>query len=144
MEFDCLLSDGACLPYSHFKGCGFIILFTRKQCQPCRIFERKLQAIDLSKFINVVLCIVSMDNNVSDWDDCYKIPNWLQMPFYPIEDRKKLFKKFKVDSLPFLVIADETSWIHMPTHIVKSSVDDIKEFIDFTINCMDIEEFEII
>ena len=144
MEIDCLTSDGACIPFSHFKGCGFIVLFTRKQCQPCRTLERKLQSIDFSKYTNIVLCIASMDKTIQDWDECFKIPNWLQVPFFPIDQRKKMFRKFQVNSLPFIVIADEKSWLHIPHHIIKSSVDDIKEFIDFTINCMDIEEFEII
>lgn len=85
-----------------------------------------------------------MDKTIEDWDKCCKIDNWLTFPFFPVKNRNRLFKKFRVDRLPFLVVADEDCQFIIPNDILKSNVSVLQEYIDFTISCFNIEEFEII
>lgn len=144
MEFEYLDINGSLFPKSWFVNCFYLVLFTRHKCKPCKFFINKLKQLYLSNHTNIVPVIISMDKTIEDWDKCCKIDNWLTFPFFPVKNRNRLFKKFRVDRLPFLVVADEDCHFIIPNDILKSNVSVLQEYIDFTISCFNIEEFEII
>lgn len=141
MEY--LDSDGSLIPISHFDNCIFLLFFTRKKCRPCKILRDTLMFINLNQYSNIVPVIVSMDTTVQDWDECPKINNWLLFPYFPIENRKKMFKDLQVSSIPFLILWNKDYKIIIPNS-VYSNIYDLQNYIDTAMACVDIEQYEII
>lgn len=144
MEYEYLSSEGSLLPKSFFHGCMYMILFTKHKCEPCKRLVNILNSLDLTKYTNVALVVVSMDSCLSEWDLCKKPTNWLYMPFYPEVYKKKLFSKFKVNSLPFITFADNDTWINVPRNIVVGKRKELIEYIEYCISCFNIEHYELL
>lgn len=98
-------SDGSLLPIEHFSDCMFILFFTKNKSKKCAQMLGILQELRLeNRYSNIVFVQVSMDNHIDDWSACPKNENWLEFPFFPIENRRNLFKQFNVECLPFMVV----------------------------------------
>ena len=144
MEFDYLDLDGALFPKKWFIDCFYLIVFTKNKCRPCKVLLDKLKCLNTTKHTNLVPVVISMDKSIDEWDKCFKPENWLAFPFFPIENRNQLFKKFRVDRLPFLVMADDKSHFIIPNETTRADIDVLENYIEFTISCFNVEEFEII
>lgn len=136
--------DGNLLPINHFNDCIFILYFTKHKCKPCVRIAQVLQSINLYAFSNVVPVIVSMDNTLEEWDKCHKIKGWLYMPFYPIEERKALFSKYRVNATPFLTVCDNNTSLPIPRHILAGDKHSLENYIEYCINCFDVENFVLL
>jgi hypothetical protein len=142
MEFEYLSdSDGNLLPISHFNNCIFILYFTKYKCKPCLKIAHILERINFYVFSNVVPVVVSMDNTLADWDKCFKMKGWLYIPFYPIDERKKLFRKYKVNCTPFMTVCDSNTDLSIPRHILNSGKENLENYIEYCINCFDLDDF---
>lgn len=145
MEFEFLSTEeGQLLPFSHFEGCIFLLFFTRKRCSPCKQLVEKLNLIDFTKYPSLVLVTISMDKVIHDWDTCFKPSNWLKLPYFPAIYRKRLYGKYQVDRLPFLVVCDQYASFSIPSHIITGNQQELQEHLDFCINCFDVDEFVIV
>lgn len=145
MDFEFLSdSDGNLLPISHFNDCIFILYFTKYKCGPCKRIGQVLQSINFHAFSNVVPVVVSMDNTLSDWDKCFKMRGWLYVPFFPIDERKRLFRKYRVNSTPFLTVCDETTDLPIPRYILTGDKHSLENYIEYCINCFDVENFVLL
>ena len=142
--------DGRLIPIEHFDGCMFILYFTRYNSKKCREFLEILKSIELEKtFSNIVFVQVSMDNTIQEWDDCFKNENWLQYPFFPVKNRKNLFKKYKVDRLPFMVAhVDKDRSLIFPPNIFQDLKNNhtlsIVQELSYYLNLFSIDDFVII
>lgn len=85
-----------------------------------------------------------MDNTIDDWDKCTKIDTWLTMPYFPVYSRKNLFKKYRVNSFPFMVVGDKDSKIEIPRQILSGEISEIENYVNYAINCFDVESFVLV
>lgn len=144
MEFDYLSSEGSLIPKSYFEGCIYLCIFTKNKCKPCKLLIDKINRIDMTKYTNIVLVVISMDQNIDEWSQCKKPLNWLEFPFFPQENRKKLFSKFRVNYLPFITVADDNTWLNIERQDVIGRQDKLQTAIEYCISCFNVENFEII
>ena len=140
LYFDYLNSNGSLITIDHFKDCVFLLFFTRNKCKPCKLLMERMRLINLYHLVPV---IISMDNSIQEWYNCFKLENWLLAPYFPIEYRKKCFKDFKVYTLPFLTIYNQNNQFNIPKEL-HNNINEIQNYIDFAISCIDNEEYEII
>ncbi len=142
--------DGSLLPISNFEGCLFILFFTKSGSRKCFDILCDLKSNNIERsFTNIIFVHVSMDTTFHAWDSCVKNPNWLQFPYYPVNVRKRLFKRYRVDRLPFMVACsdDNQSIVFPPTLNDLSSleyVDFIATEVSYYTNLFSIDDFVIL
>lgn len=143
-------NDGRLIPIQHFAGCMFILYFTKNNSKKCVEFLEILKGIGLENiFSNIIFVQVSMDKSIEEWDLCIKNENWLQYPFFPVKKRTNLFKKYKVDRLPFMVAyVDKDRSLVFPHTIFQDLKNNhtlsIVQELSYYLNLFSIDDFVII
>ena len=121
MYIDHLASkDGRLLPMNHFTDCLIVLYFTVRKSIVCENVLGYLETLRLeNNYSNIVFVQVSMDKTIRDWDECVKNDNWLHIPYFPIQSRTSLFKTYKVDRLPFMVVCCGNNHLVVPRHVME-------------------------
>ncbi|XP_073224986.1 probable nucleoredoxin 2 isoform X2 [Cicer arietinum] len=105
---DFLLSPtGAQVKVSELEGKVVGLLFAANWYPPCRVFTQLLIGIYEELKTNnphFEIVYVSSDEDLDAFNEFYKNMPWLAIPFYDLETKKSLNRKYEVEGIPCLIM----------------------------------------